>query len=65
VELPGKIDSFELARHALKQGISIAPGPLFSASGKFRNFIRLSCARVWDERLERALITLAGLVQVR
>lgn len=62
VELPGKIDSFELARRALKQGVSIAPGPLFSASGKFRNFIRLSCARVWDDRLERALVKLAGLV---
>lgn len=61
VELPGKVDSFELARRALKQGVSIAPGPLFSASGKFRNFIRLSCARVWDERLERALVKLAGL----
>lgn len=62
VELPGKIDSFELARRALKLGVSIAPGPLFSASGKFRNFIRLSCARVWDDRLERALVKLAGLV---
>ncbi len=62
VELPGRIDSFELARRALKQGVSIAPGPLFSASGKFRNFIRLSCARVWDDRLERALVKLAGMV---
>ncbi|MDP3421192.1 MAG: PLP-dependent aminotransferase family protein [Thiobacillus sp.] len=62
VELPGKIDSFELARGALKQGVSIAPGPLFSASGKYRNFIRLSCARLWDDRLERALMKLAGLV---
>lgn len=62
VELPGKVDSFELARRALEQGVSIAPGPLFSASGKFRNFIRLSCARVWDDRLERALVKLAGLV---
>ncbi|MEW6120136.1 MAG: PLP-dependent aminotransferase family protein [Pseudomonadota bacterium] len=61
VELPGRIDSFELARRALKEGVSIAPGPLFSASGKFRNFIRLSCARVWDDRLERALAKLARL----
>ncbi|MFN3716374.1 MAG: PLP-dependent aminotransferase family protein [Thiobacillus sp.] len=61
VELPGKVDSFELARRALLQGVSIAPGPLFSASGKYRNFIRLSCARVWDDRLERALVKLAQL----
>lgn len=62
VELPGGNDSFEMARRALKQGISIAPGPLFSASGKFVHNFRLSCARVWDDRLERALITLARLV---
>lgn len=61
-ELPGKVDSFALARRALKQGISIAPGPLFSASGKFGNCIRLTCARVWDARLERALATLARLL---
>ena len=62
VELPEGTDSFALARRALSQGISVAPGPLFSASGKFRNFIRLSCARAWDVRLERALVTLAKLV---
>ncbi|MFN3751485.1 MAG: PLP-dependent aminotransferase family protein [Thiobacillus sp.] len=62
VELAGKADSFELARQALKSGVSIAPGPIFSASGKFRNFIRLSCARVWDDRLERALVGLAMLL---
>lgn len=62
VELPGRSDSFEMARRALKEGISIAPGPLFSASGKFQNYFRLSCARVWDDRLERALIALARMV---
>lgn len=62
IELPERTDSFELARRALRQRVSIAPGPLFSASGKFSNFIRLSSARIWDARLERALVTLAKLV---
>ena len=62
VELPEGTDSMALARRALRNGVSVAPGPLFSASGKFGNFIRLSCARVWDARLERALVTLAKLV---
>lgn len=62
VELPKDVDSFDLARRALSQGVSIAPGSLFSASGKYKNFIRLSCARVWDARLERALLTLAKLL---
>jgi DNA-binding transcriptional MocR family regulator len=59
VELPHDVDGFELAQCALAEGISIAPGSLFSASGKFRNCIRLSCARTWDAGLERALLTLA------
>lgn len=62
VELPNGVDGFDLAQRALSQGVSIAPGTLFSASGKFNNFIRLSCARVWDARLERALLTLAKLL---
>jgi DNA-binding transcriptional MocR family regulator len=65
VELPDGTDSFELAQRALKQGVSIALGPLFSASGKFGNFLRLSCAWVWDDRLERALVTLTGLIKRR
>jgi DNA-binding transcriptional MocR family regulator len=62
LELPEGVDSFTLARRALRKGVSIAPGPLFSASGKFGNFIRLSSARVWDARLERALVQLAKLI---
>lgn len=62
LELPAGTDSFALARRALGKGVSIAPGPLFSASGKFGNFIRLSSARVWDARLERALVELAKLM---
>jgi DNA-binding transcriptional MocR family regulator len=61
VELPEGTDSFALARLALERGISIAPGPIFSVSGKFRNHIRLSSARVWDSRLEQALLTLGGM----
>lgn len=62
LELPGEIDSFALARSALAQGISIAPGPIFSASQKYRQFIRLSCACVWGNRIERALASLARLL---
>lgn len=62
LELPEGTDSFSLARRALRKGVSIAPGPIFSASGKFGNFIRLSSARVWDARLERAMVELAKLV---
>jgi len=63
VELPDKVDSLVLHRLALEKNISIAPGPLFSASGKYQNCIRLTCALPWDEKLERALVTLGGLAE--
>ena len=63
LELPGNIDSFDLAKNALTAGISIAPGPIFSASQKYSSFVRLSCACEWNARLETALIKLAGLIR--
>jgi DNA-binding transcriptional MocR family regulator len=62
MEIPGDVDSFALARQSLTQGISIAPGPIFSAIQKYRQFIRLSCACVWNNRVERALANLAALL---
>lgn len=59
LELPDNRDCFELAQKLLSIGISIAPGPIFSATGKYRNFLRLSCACEWSDRLERALTTIA------
>ena len=62
LQLPAGVDSLQLTAAALKKGISIAPGPIFSPSQQYRNFIRLSCARVWDARMEYALRTLSELV---
>lgn len=62
LELPERVNSFELAQKSLAQGISIAPGPIFSASQKYKHFIRLSCACVWSPRVERALVSLAEML---
>lgn len=62
VELEGDVDCFALAKQVLAQGVSIAPGPIFSAAKKYRNCMRLSCATLWDERLERALALLANAI---
>ncbi len=43
IEMPGNIDSQELFSWAYAQKIGIVPGPVYSASGKFSNCIRLSC----------------------
>lgn len=60
VELPESIDAIQLYHQALRKGISIAPGPLFSLSGKYRNHIRLSSA-LWDENVEQGIKTLGEL----
>jgi DNA-binding transcriptional MocR family regulator len=52
-----------LYRSALQQGISIAPGPLFSPKRKFRNFIRINYARPWHKTTEQAVATLGELAR--
>jgi DNA-binding transcriptional MocR family regulator len=61
VELPTKVDAIELNRKALCEKISIVPGPVFSPTRKYRNFIRLNAALVWSDRLERSLMILGRL----
>lgn len=62
VELAPQVDSLKLAKLARAEGISIAPGPIFSATQKYRNFMRLSCACPWDGRIEAALERLTRLL---
>jgi len=61
IELPNNIDSMKLHEMALNENISIAPGPMFSATQKYKNFIRISCAQPWNDKLEQGLITLGRL----
>jgi DNA-binding transcriptional MocR family regulator len=61
VELPRGVDALCLYRRAREARIGIAPGPLFSASGRYRSFIRLSCGSPFGERVERALATLGRM----
>ena len=55
VELSESVDTLTAYSKALKQGIVITPGPLFSTSGQFRNCLRISFAHGWDERRVGAL----------
>jgi DNA-binding transcriptional MocR family regulator len=60
VEMPDSIDAVRLYREALDQGISIAPGPIFTIADRFRNCVRLNAA-LWSPRVERAVETLGRL----
>lgn len=64
VEMPGKTDSLALHRIAMDARISIAPGPMFSASVDFRNCVRINFGHPFEARVEAALETL-GLAALK
>ena len=49
VKLPEAVDSLELYRQGLAQGITIAPGYLFASDSRYHNYIRLNAAMLLDE----------------
>jgi DNA-binding transcriptional MocR family regulator len=55
VELPKGCDSVALFEALIERRITIAPGPMFSASQRYRNCLRLSLGQSWTMRHERAL----------
>ncbi|NNF57922.1 MAG: PLP-dependent aminotransferase family protein [Rhodothermaceae bacterium] len=58
VELPEAVSAVALYQEALRRKISIAPGPIFSATGQYAHHIRLSGGYPWSDRTDRALKTL-------
>jgi DNA-binding transcriptional MocR family regulator len=63
IECPPSIDSLAVHRRALEYGISIAPGPVFSARREFRHFIRLNTGHPWTAASERAVGRLASILR--
>lgn len=61
IELPPGSDALALQRQALRAGISIAPGPIFSARRGFGHCLRLNFGHPLDERAESALRTLGAM----
>ncbi|RPI28153.1 MAG: PLP-dependent aminotransferase family protein [Chloroflexota bacterium] len=63
VQLPEEVDSLALYRLALKSKITLAPGYIFSATHKYKNFIRLNAA-YWSEQNSGAVQRLGELVSM-
>ena len=61
-EVPQPFDSIRLYQEARQEGISVAPGPIFSLCGKFRNALRLNAA-VWSPAVAGAIETLGKLAR--
>lgn len=63
LELPKPLDSLQLFYEAMEIGISIAPGPLFSAAGKYRNYMRVNYSMPWSQDRIDGLARLSKLVE--
>lgn len=61
-EFPEQVDSLQLFRMALAQGISLAPGPIFSATRRFGNCARLNYGHPWSAQSEQAMALLGRII---
>jgi DNA-binding transcriptional MocR family regulator len=62
VELPSDCDSIEVFNRALQKNIGVTPGLLFSATRRFRNYLRINCGFPWDDTNQQAITTLGKIV---
>jgi DNA-binding transcriptional MocR family regulator len=62
VEMPEGFNAFRLYEEALREGIGIAPGSIFTLGDTYQNCFRLNAA-FWSERSEQALETLGDLAK--
>jgi len=55
LELPRTVNAETLFDNAIRSGISIAPGQIFSPRARYSHFIRLSFGHPWTDRLADAV----------
>ncbi len=63
VELPAGVDGDRIHREARRMGVGVSPGSIYSATGMYRNCLRLSGGSRWNDRIAAGLDVLAGLVR--
>ena len=63
VKLPGQCDSRIIAKHALAQNITLAPGIIFSSRGLYKNFLRINGALNWSKEVEEAVRQVGEIIE--
>lgn len=63
IELNKNINALELYKAAMKQNISIAPGQVFSADGRFTNFIRVSYGLTYSDDIQHSFEILGSIIK--
>lgn len=61
-EFAERVDALQLFRLALAQGISLAPGPIFSATRGFGHCVRLNHGHPWTAQSEQAMQILGRII---
>jgi len=62
VRCQSHVNTSEFFQKALEQGVSFAPGLIFSPSGKYANYMRISFGVQWNAKVENAVKSLGDLV---
>lgn len=62
VELPADVDTSALYEQAIAAGVGYVPGELFSASGMYRNCLRLNCGNPHTPEIDNAVRRLGELM---
>ena len=65
IVLPAAVDIGALYDAAMASGVSIAPGTVFTASGKADSTFRISIGRQWSARVEQAIAIVGALCRQR
>ncbi len=63
VELPEAFDAARLHERAVAENLSFVPGELFSASGMYRNCLRLNCGNPHTPEIDDAVRRLGVLIE--
>ncbi|PKO89795.1 MAG: PLP-dependent aminotransferase family protein [Betaproteobacteria bacterium HGW-Betaproteobacteria-12] len=62
VELPEEFDTTQLYERAIAENLAYVPGELFSASGMYRNCLRLNCGNPHTPEIEDAVRRLGRVI---
>ena len=62
VEMPRGCNSIDIFNRALQKNIGVTPGILFSATRRFKNYLRINCGFPWNEHNQAAIETLGTIV---
>jgi len=63
VELPAGTPGLKVFERALRDGVCVAPGAIFSNAGRYDHFLRISCGEESTPATDQALRRLAAAVQ--